>query len=95
MITGNEPAFPNSMYLGPDSFPYRTDGMTLRQYYAGLAMQGLCANPHVTKIIQIRRIRELLTVLYYHWYWYLWGILIRLDFLWRCLIAALFVDERQ
>lgn len=39
-ITGDEPAFPNALYAGPDDHAY-VDGMTLRQYYTGLAMQGL------------------------------------------------------
>ncbi len=35
---GNQPAFPRSGQHGEN-----IDGMTLRQYYAGLAMQGLLA----------------------------------------------------
>lgn len=43
-ITGNEPTFAriassqNGTKVGPQ------EGLTIRQYYAGLAMQGLCAN---------------------------------------------------
>lgn len=47
MITGNEVAFP-FQYKGKDEFGWDAVkygyGMTLRQYYVGLAMQGLCAN---------------------------------------------------
>ena len=35
-ITGNEPAFPGKMWGQQE-----VTGMTLRQYYAGLAMNGL------------------------------------------------------
>lgn len=48
MSRGNEPAYPapngtvngNGDYCAPD-FP----GMTLREHFAGLAMQGIMANP--------------------------------------------------
>jgi len=54
-ITGNEPAMarpyshderPSGKYEGdyPESFQAFT-GLTIRQYYAGLAMQGLLINP--------------------------------------------------
>lgn len=39
MTRANEPAFPHRNHLGVHA------GMTLREYYAGLAMQGLLACP--------------------------------------------------
>lgn len=50
MITGNEPVtpvvLPGHVYGdGSSELPYaKHDGLTIRQYFAGLAMQGLCAN---------------------------------------------------
>lgn len=41
----NEPAYPVPTFQGPNSVEWGTNGMTLREHYAGLAMQGLNANP--------------------------------------------------
>lgn len=53
-ITGNEAAFPYQ-YKGKNQFDWDEIkygyGMTLRQYYAGVAMQGLCANHKWTETI--------------------------------------------
>ena len=50
-IEKNEPAFPLAIgqrQTGPHEFEYDvSDGMTIRQYYAAKALQGLCANPAV------------------------------------------------
>lgn len=49
MSIANEPAFPATCtQYDSDHEPYVTSvsGMTLRQYYAGLAMQGLLSGPH-------------------------------------------------
>lgn len=41
-ITGNEPAYPKSAFYHPDGgLDQPNDGMSLRQHFAGLAMQGL------------------------------------------------------
>lgn len=40
---GDKPAFPRSSQ-GPSGDYDGAEGMTLRQWYAGLAMQGLCSN---------------------------------------------------
>lgn len=38
----------------PDGYPYPQDGMSLRQWYAGLAMQGLLASgPHDCGVLGI------------------------------------------
>ena len=46
MSRGNKPAYPASgRHVGADAIEYFTmGGMTLREHYAGLAMQGLLAN---------------------------------------------------
>ena len=41
MSRGSEPAYPVK-----DTFNTDRHGMTLREHFAGLAMQGLLANPH-------------------------------------------------
>lgn len=48
MTDKSKPAFPfqGALHLYDEVVPAcYADGMTLREYYAGLAMQGLCANP--------------------------------------------------
>jgi len=53
MITGNEPAFSKAAFYHPDGgVDSPQEGMSIRQYYAGLAMQGLVANPQHRKIYQ-------------------------------------------
>lgn len=44
MSIGNLPAFPSHGSMGEVA----QEGMTLRQHYAGLAMQGLLADPETT-----------------------------------------------
>ena len=47
-MTGNEPAFPLMSHTDCHGFRYeKQQGMTLRQYYAGLAMQGILSNAKV------------------------------------------------
>lgn len=48
-ITGNEPisGWPSTLDQNGDGFGNGNPGMTLRQYYAGLAMQGMLANGSV------------------------------------------------
>ena len=43
----NEPVFPNPELRNAngDVYQYPSFGISIRQYYAGLAMQGICANP--------------------------------------------------
>ena len=48
-ITGNEPIGIGeyqeyNRYGDKEGTPYRFKGLSIRQYYAGLAMQGICAN---------------------------------------------------
>lgn len=43
-IDGNEPAFPTGDGDGALGIAPHSNGMTLRQYYAGQAMNGLLAN---------------------------------------------------
>lgn len=40
------PAFP-AAYTGNHGLPYRAEGMTLRDYFAAKAMQGLLSNPSI------------------------------------------------
>lgn len=40
MLTGNEPAYPNALYVDKDDHAY-VDGMTIRQHFAAMAMQGM------------------------------------------------------
>ena len=48
MNTGG-PAFPvPDSHHANGQVQYGTNGMTLRQWYAGMALQGLCANPELT-----------------------------------------------
>jgi len=41
MITGNEPASPIFLQHGLSNDCHTDPGLTIRQYYAGLAMQGM------------------------------------------------------
>jgi len=44
-ITGNEPVYAKAAFYHPDGgIDPPQEGMTIRQYYAGLAMQGLLVN---------------------------------------------------
>lgn len=38
------PAFPRPVSEGNSNFVWEQDGMTLRQWYAGMALQGLCSS---------------------------------------------------
>ena len=40
------PAFPNGSY---DTKTGNNLGMTLRDWFAGMALQGICANPDISK----------------------------------------------
>lgn len=48
MITGNEPAIPLPVTIGTsdDIIHSRYEGLTIRQHFAAMAMQGLMANPN-------------------------------------------------
>ena len=49
MTDGNEMAFARPAYqYASGSYDQPSDGMTKREYFAALAMQGLCSNPHYT-----------------------------------------------
>jgi hypothetical protein len=50
MSSANKPAFPGS-YTGNNGMPVWANGMTKLEYFAGLAMQGLCltASPKYDK----------------------------------------------
>lgn len=39
------PAFPRAGFSGPKGFGIPEDGMTMRDYFAAKAMQGMCAHP--------------------------------------------------
>lgn len=39
-------AFPNAGYDGPDNCADPVPGMTLRDWFAGQALAGICANPN-------------------------------------------------
>lgn len=52
MITGNEPAMPqsicvneNGLYSSNDAPSVPGNGLTIRQHFAAMAMQGLCVDP--------------------------------------------------
>lgn len=47
-------AFPVADTICPDGNRCKpiNEGMTLRQYYAGLAMQGILSNTHYTKFVE-------------------------------------------
>lgn len=47
-ITGNEPAFPNSIVVGPGDHAYY-DGMTLRQYFVGQVAASVAAIEYKTR----------------------------------------------
>jgi hypothetical protein len=44
MSRATEAAFPFPSFNGPNAVEWGSPGMTLREYYAGLAMQGLLAS---------------------------------------------------
>ena len=46
----NMPALPVIPPAGEAGYPYPSSGMTLRQHYAGLAIQGLLANPNSVQV---------------------------------------------
>lgn len=50
MNTPNKPAFPTTKPL--DSWGDPNQGMSLREWYAGLAMQGILANPNFLKGVE-------------------------------------------
>jgi hypothetical protein len=43
-ITNPSQYQPYNRYGDKEGIPYQFKGITLRQYYAGLAMQGICSN---------------------------------------------------
>jgi hypothetical protein len=46
MNRANEPAMPVPEVIGPgDRYQHATNGLTIREHFAGLAMQGILANP--------------------------------------------------
>jgi hypothetical protein len=48
-ITGDEPAF-KSIPRPENDEQFHHDGLTIRQHFAAMAMQGLLANPELTKM---------------------------------------------
>lgn len=46
MKNSEKPAFA-SVSISPDGNSWIQDGLTKREYFAGLAMQGLCSNPEI------------------------------------------------
>lgn len=55
------PAFPQSAFWTESDNPYDSEdfggrGMTLRDHFAGLAMQGLCAHPDTWGLTSAREI---------------------------------------
>lgn len=47
MITGNEEAFPRTSTGHLDSFVEGAVGLTIRQHFAAMAMQGLLSNANI------------------------------------------------
>jgi len=45
----SQPAFPTERWDITSQANYTEHGMTLRQWYAGMAMQGMCANSDISK----------------------------------------------
>lgn len=44
---GNEPAFARASFYHPDGgYDHPQAGLTKREYFAAMAMQGILANPH-------------------------------------------------
>lgn len=53
----NEPAFPSNISNAPDSLTCGLhQGMTLRDYFAGQALMGICANPDLSMSASMRKI---------------------------------------
>jgi hypothetical protein len=58
MSLKDQPAFPEIKSKSDDpenqnvTDVFSEGGMTIRQYYAGLAMQGICANPDISREIE-------------------------------------------
>jgi len=68
-INDGGPAFPSDEEGGNIQFPYHMTGMTLRQWYAGMALQGILASPvwmrniEITKGITAEKVKELVAAL--------------------------------
>lgn len=63
MNRANEPAYP--LPVGRDSIANNRGGLTIREHFAGLAMNGLCANPQLIKdtaAIGVGQYREAIAV---------------------------------
>lgn len=51
-IPDGGPAFPRSGFSGPEGFGRPENGMTLRDYFAAAALQGICAHPDTWWLLQ-------------------------------------------
>ena len=53
------PAFPTAGYDGPDHTQAQTEGMTLRDWFAGQALNGLLSAESIQMIIRANRAKEM------------------------------------